>query len=1114
MKRVIMFSATLLAAFTLGVAPVLGGQSQPWRIGVGGAWQTGYMGVLTRYGFPREQLSDQQLADPAYLRKFQILLVGDQVESPSAVVSALGEFVRQGGIAFQECSLLPPAGLVPGRRIGPAAGPNIRFLSGSHPLLQGLPSARILPTSRRRAAALIPDSKDAIVIARFTDEGAHAKVRGRFVYGGRGAPAIVYVPVGKGHLIYCGMNLARMLTLSREGYEGCDALLLNVLQYFSHGDLQPRLRHVAVSSIQEDRRLPTCPAIKSLAGTKSDPPPNFEVIEDSTAELQEFNLTAQSSGDPASQILFDYFGPRFFRSVRLGPETVSIEKTEDGKHEVLASVKLRSSTESSQVMLRRRWGYLAVFVDGVPVIGVADGEPWDGSVAVRGLSEASCQSCGYPEFTDNFMRKEGELGQWDRTGGSWELISSEGEPETAANPFALGVTSSEPVFGSTGFWFWEDYEAQAAVRFNGPGAGLAAHYQDPQNCVLLVLRKSPDAEPNTATLALIRRLKGEEKTLSEKTVRCDPTHWFQLRLQASSGLVRGWLDGQPVLETWDGTRGCGKVALYSAGGSAVFDDVYVRPWRAFVPYWARPVLRHWDVASGSWKSVSGNPGALETAGSGELLSPWRGWRDLKCTARVQRSRSKRVGLYLRYQDPRNHYLLSVVPGTKGQSALFLGRVLDGKKEVLAHTVLPGGTDSWTTLTALVQRQRLRILADGKPVLDYSDIGPDSGGVGFFASGKGKGAVSDLTVFPLRAIERPADPPVAPYAGAIDLHTWARPEGSWCPEPAHLGRFWHRGDFPGDLSLRYVLHRDGSAQTVARLFLAADVGQAEQGYELRGTADFDAGKMKVQAFRGGQEVAAAQQPLAAGSRTAQLALERVGSALVGHVAGQPVLVYRDPQPLSGLRRVAVEVPDGRLVSEDLQVVSPMVHSYDFARAPTDWSVDGGTWTVSSRWTCTEKWAWFSGEAEGGLATIQTKSRWSGNLRVDLYVGAKMMRKTGSRRRREELRDIRFGICGDGEHLNAGYSFVIGAENNTWTYLQRDGRIVAETRSFRMPDASIHNDWLHFTIIKRGGDVRLLCRGWEVLSYRDEQPLDGGTVVLGTYDNGIMVPRITIFGREEI
>ena len=85
------------------------------------------------------------------------------------------------------------------------------------------------------------------------------------------------------------------------------------------------------------------------------------------------------------------------------------------------------------------------------------------------------------------------------------------------------------------------------------------------------------------------------------------------------------------------------------------------------------------------------------------------------------------------------------------------------------------------------------------------------------------------------------------------------------------------------------------------------------------------------------------------------------------------------------------------------------------------------------------------------------------------------------------------------------------NNTWTALRRNG-VQVTSSTFRLSQAGMHNDWLKITLRRRGGHLE--CWAWNtlVLAYDDPQPLTSGRLSIGTYQNGILVPRVTIFGNQ--
>jgi len=127
-----------------------------------------------------------------------------------------------------------------------------------------------------------------------------------------------------------------------------------------------------------------------------------------------------------------------------------------------------------------------------------------------------------------------------------------------------------------------------------------------------------------------------------------------------------------------------------------------------------------------------------------------------------------------------------------------------------------------------------------------------------------------------------------------------------------------------------------------------------------------------------------------------------------------------------------------------------------------------------------------------------------------VAAKMMPAEGGKHT-EKLTDINVGLLVNKTSLDSGYQFVLGGMNNTMTVLRRNGVQVAAS-DYRLPQAGLHNDWTKVTLRHSANHVE--CWVWDtlVLQYDDLEPLSSGRVAVGTYQNGIIVPRITIFGKQ--
>jgi hypothetical protein len=240
----------------------------------------------------------------------------------------------------------------------------------------------------------------------------------------------------------------------------------------------------------------------------------------------------------------------------------------------------------------------------------------------------------------------------------------------------------------------------------------------------------------------------------------------------------------------------------------------------------------------------------------------------------------------------------------------------------------------------------------------------------------------------------------------------------------------------------------------------------------------------------------------------LALKRDGNCVWGEVDGRVVVASDSQTHNSALCRLGVSNDGALLMAEDLAVYTPWARNYTFMDAPTDWIVHSGNWDTTNRWSCSPAWTWFCGYNGSGPAQVSGKVVFRGDLDLSFYVGARMMPR-GDGKFYEQLRDVHIGICGGPDGAADGYLLKV-SHLGQYTVLERKGKEVKRD-SFTIPQVTIHNDWLQLGVRKRGATIQLLHWGQPVMEYTDPNPLDEGTICLGTDRNGILVPRLTVYGE---
>ena len=207
---------------------------------------------------------------------------------------------------------------------------------------------------------------------------------------------------------------------------------------------------------------------------------------------------------------------------------------------------------------------------------------------------------------------------------------------------------------------------------------------------------------------------------------------------------------------------------------------------------------------------------------------------------------------------------------------------------------------------------------------------------------------------------------------------------------------------------------------------------------------------------------------------------------------------------------------------VEVENGHVYDYTFVSAPVDWRVQSGVWEMTNRWSCSPGWSWFGGRSEE-IASIWNKRRFAGDFSVQFYFAFKMG-MTGTRAWAERPADAAITVCGDGQNLGSGYSFVIGANDNQHSILLKQGQVVAQSAapeailpSFidgRVETNQLHRRWWYAKINKIGNRIECWLDNKLLFTYDDPQPIDAGQMALWTYNNGIMLSRVQIFYENEV
>jgi len=201
-------------------------------------------------------------------------------------------------------------------------------------------------------------------------------------------------------------------------------------------------------------------------------------------------------------------------------------------------------------------------------------------------------------------------------------------------------------------------------------------------------------------------------------------------------------------------------------------------------------------------------------------------------------------------------------------------------------------------------------------------------------------------------------------------------------------------------------------------------------------------------------------------------------------------------------------DETLEVAELSVQSPHFRDWTFASAPVDWRAGEGVWQVTQRWTCSPQWTFFGGK-EAARPTLWSKAAYFGDLALECFLAKPMHPETGQ----DAPVELNLTLCGDGQSVDSGYSFILAGEGGRVNRIVRRGRTVAQGR-YQPTNANPHRAWYAVRVEKIGGRLNFAVDGCDLLSYTDPDPLPGGHIAFWSDAQGLLIARVRLsFQRSQ-
>ncbi len=621
--------------------------------------------------------------------------------------------------------------------------------------------------------------------------------------------------------------------------------------------------------------------------------------------------------------------------------------------------------------------------------------------------------------------------------------------------------------------------------------------------------------------ASLHRLSAGVETRVGKNVRVNTKGPALFTLQRRADRVCAIIGDQVTLDVpWDGPAGgqvgvssdgryiAGKPSIQPVDPPFVTDDftreaAAMGDWRTSGGSFENTMI----AAPGAQATMSANPFSLHVeAEDGAFASTgyWF-WDSYRVGLSVRPAKAPTVELRAWVQNDANYLALRWQKGhEKLAGARKIVLVRDGVERVLAKA--PGGFEpgEWYRLELQVTPGRVVGLIDREPMLTAKTDAFGQGAVGL-ALTSGDAYFDDLLVAPPDYREGP--PRINPVFLADPVMIAEEvfvPSGFWRTGDA-AGQYWHWGEFFADA--RAIIPIEQLAGDGLGVLLRSD-GQAADGYRVDlAAAD---GQLAVGLARNGAAVASesvampSEQPVT---------VEVAGGSIEVSQDGRPLWGHTDPEPLTGHMVALLDAPAD--VVNTVSVLSDHFQDYVFEKSPTDWFAGKGEWTVTSRWPCSPDWTFYGGAGDENPLTW-TKHSYRGDMVLE-WFGA-IESDNIDRIRYLRPSDINATICGDGQSLSSGYSFIFAGWHNTKAAILRNGEVVAETADVILSDPnardlSSHRGWLRMRIEKFGNHIGWYYEKKLLLEYTDPNPLPEGRIGLWSFHNEPIAGRVRIWYSDE-
>ncbi len=507
------------------------------------------------------------------------------------------------------------------------------------------------------------------------------------------------------------------------------------------------------------------------------------------------------------------------------------------------------------------------------------------------------------------------------------------------------------------------------------------------------------------------------------------------------------------------------------------------------------------------------------------------WDDYVYTAAVRGRDGGIVGLAANLNINNDGYLVrwSSASGTvEKANKLELCQIIDGKTTVIS--TINGGfiPDQWYKISIVSTIDEIKFLIDGNEKISLKNPVYWHGKIGLYADGAKSALYDDISVYGKNVkTDIMAEHASARIAEKVSedgaMSVWTDSNREWTlsyPSGAYCGIYHY--DVSGDQWVSLKLTPSAQDSGTLTIALGSNGIQIETGVYAQinrkpAATVNDKPKTNLRICMDDKVFAEKEIPQLNPNEEYDLRFAKEGKKYIFEIDGDTVLdTDKAPEP-NGNRPAFIGIKAYRSVKNTL-ALGKQILDYTFSDSPTDWTTEG-TWLSTVRWACSPQWSFLGGSSRGD-AVLWHKNKFFGNQDFEAFVGITMEYPGETEVYYDRYKNVGITICGDGVNPRNGYAAIYGADDingnpNQRIVLLRNGVEIASIPNIMPGYEDAHRRWFHVELHKIGNKIDFLLDGNTMLSYTDNEPIEGGIPAVWTFNSGISVARVRLFynGKTE-